>query len=178
MGVRDIQRRGRIMSKTKDGYLSANKLGITAAERKYLKETKELLVGLRPSQARRIDGLSVKFNMNFEFMSGIYPGAGKGHVCNAAGCIKGWMGMLAIDDKKGRSLNIGTNDMKEAVEGGLPGYWEASPELSHLFYPDEHVAYRKVTPKVAAGAIEHFLTTGHAWPSKESWGRAYVANPE
>lgn len=124
-------------------YLSAKKLKITDGERKWLIKFMNMAKTQTPAQARRIDGLSVKFNM----ARWVAKGTDRGTLCGMIACIGGTMGLMAIaagqkgdlrfyksaPDADDMADRIADSDRVLFAANGLN--WRFSRALDELFTP-------------------------------------------
>jgi hypothetical protein len=133
-------------------YKTAKQLKITSGERKWLIETMKVLKTVKTDEVKPINGFDLQFDMN------VVVKPIDGHFCGAAGCIKGWMGLLSFHAGKQHELDLGRNLKRGDLIGAVDDM-ENSPVLEGLFYPDG-IDYDTVTSKVAAKAIGSFLTIG------------------
>lgn len=148
-------------TKTKDGYLSAKKLGITPRQRKYLIQAAEILQHMQFGRYIPIknDG-KFKFNMAITLESNddvIHKN------CKTVGCIAGLGNLLA----------------KIAGEKSYPfGYiyeysrtdYKKSNHLNDLFFPRVIPgSWREIHPRVAAETTLHYLRTGEVKFPQNWW---------
>lgn len=132
---------------------TAEELGIEPWEHKRLIEVRALLMQDSFDVKKPVNTRCSKpvFDMGISAL-GTKEAEKEGYACPSVSCIGGSMYLLE-HGVFGENLS---NDDAKLVDGYV---WRNRP-LHILFFPPSHVPYDKITPSIAAEAIENFLNTG------------------